>query len=179
MVPVLELCGGEVGVLGSEGRLPEPACPQELWGKASLAAEKREASGGSRAESRGAGEQVQASGGEASRGRVCFAGAESVSQGLSGGLLGLPFTSAQNKAALCQKRAFPQPHGRPRSPDLAPSSLRPGNPGPHHSPSPGSGVGVAAPRLGGVRCPALASRPPSSPLGEDSGSPAPQACRVG
>ena len=96
------------------------------------------------------------------------AGAESVSQGLSGGLLGLPFTSAQNKAALCQKRAFPQPHGRPRSPDLAPSSLRPGNPGPHHSPSPGSGVGVAAPRLGGVRCPALASRPPSSPLGEDS-----------
>lgn len=94
-------------------------------------------------------------------------------------MLGLPFTSAQNKAALCQKRAFPQPHERPRSPDLAPSSLRPGSPGPHQPPPPGSRVGVAAPRpggLGGVGCPALASLPASSPLGEASGSPGPQAC---
>lgn len=42
VVPELELCGGEDGVLGSERRLPEPACAQELWGKRSLAAERRE-----------------------------------------------------------------------------------------------------------------------------------------
>lgn len=134
MVPVLELCGGEDGVLGSEGRLPEPACAQELWGKVSLAAERREASGEAELNPEALGNRSRLAEGKP-------AGAESVSRGLSGGLLGLPFTSAQNKAALCQKRAFPQPHGRPRSPDLAPSSLRPRNPGPHHSPSPGSGVG--------------------------------------
>lgn len=65
------------------------------------------------------------------------AGAGTVLWALRGELLGLPFTPAQNKAASCQKLAFPQSHGRPRSPDLTPYSLRPRSPGPQHPPPQG------------------------------------------
>ena len=65
------------------------------------------------------------------------AGAATVLWALRGDRLGLPFTSAQNKGASCQKLAFAQSHGRPRSPDLAPYSLTPRSPGPQHPPPQG------------------------------------------
>lgn len=121
------------------------------------------------------------------------AGAGTVLWTLRGELLGMPFTPAQNKAALCQKLAFPQSHGRPRSPDLTPllpQTQESGAPTPSSPRTQGpwsaslcfpriqeSGLQHPDPR--GVRCPVLASLPPPLPLGEASESPTPLACQVG
>lgn len=58
---------------------------------------------------------------EPSRGWGCFVAAK-------GELVGLPFTSAQNKAASCLKLEFSQPRGRPKSPAPVPSVPRPWSP---------------------------------------------------
>lgn len=82
----------------------------------------------------------------------------------------LPFTSAQNKDASCQKIAFPEHHGRPGNPDLAPPPSDAGVWAPSGllTKKPGllvsitllpkdAGVLATALSSSGVRCPALAS----------------------
>lgn len=98
---------------------------------------------------------------------------------LRGELLGLPFTSTQNKTTSCQKLAFPQPRGRPRSPATASSSPRPRSPG-LQPPLP------QVPKESGPQHPALGSQVPSAglsaaplPPGGASESPTPMACQVG
>lgn len=83
MVPMLELCGGEDGRgLRTEGRLPELATLRSCGENRAWPRRGEERPGGAELNPEGlemdedtpAGEQVRASGGEASRGRVCFVG---------------------------------------------------------------------------------------------------------